>query len=261
MTIEKALEWAYREELPREEPDWLAVAGLEASAIGMADASGPMQRFLANPSQAINAPLNRWGVVGVRLMFERGPHPDALLIGRAVETLCSEAVTLAGPAPEPDGDTFGAEALWADAYARASARLPRCLRDVIIRRALAGDMQQWEEEAVSRVAITHENGRPRWYRLVEREAVTRDGRKTGEVERAEMIVDVRREPGRRPGKDCYQKYRLEPDPIWMIEARAVYTAWRAALDLLHAELEGQTTRVILMPAQSPWEPWQQPEAA
>jgi len=173
----------------------------------------------------------------------------------------AEAVTLAGPAPEPDGDTFGAEALWADAYARASARLPRCLRDVIIRRALAGDMQQWEEEAVSRVAITHENGRPRWYRLVEREAVTRDGRKTGEVERAEMIVDVRREPGRRPGKDCYQKYRLEPDPIWMIEARAVYTAWRAALDLLHAELEGQTTRVILMPAQSPWEPWQQPEAA
>lgn len=257
MTIEKALEWAYREELPKAEPDWGAI-GL-SQAPGMANASGPMAAFGENPSEAIDARMNCWGVVAVKTLFGSGPHPDAVQIGLAVDALCAEAVTMASVSlPESrglEGD------LWRDAYARAAERLPRRLKDIIIRRALTRDAGHWQGEPVQVVPVRDQFGNARWFRMVEREAVTRRGQKMGAMERVEMIVDIKREPRRRPRPDCYQKFRLEPDPVWMIEARAVYAAWRAALDVLFEDLEGRLEKITLLPSEAPREPWNEAEAA
>lgn len=258
MTIEKALEWAYREELPKAEPDWGAI-GLSQAPV-MANASGPMAAFGDNPSEALDARMNGWGVVAIKTLFGQGPHDDAIRIGDAVEWLCAEAVTLASIGrPMPDGTVAGD--LWADAYARAAERLPSRLKDIIIRRALTRDAGHWADEPVEVVPVRDQFGHARWYRMVEREAVTRRGQKMGVMERVEMIVDIKREPRRRPRPDCYQKFRLEPDPVWMIEARAVYAAWRAALDVLFEELDGGLERITLLPSEAPREPWKGQEAA
>lgn len=267
MTIEKALEWAYREELPKAEPDWGAI-GL-SHAPRMANASAPMASFGENPSEAVEARMNCWGVVAVKTLFGSGPHSDAVQIGLAVDALCAEAVTMAAPeAVIACGHIEGARAiddgelvLWMDAVTRAAARLPRRLKDIIIRHALTRDAGHWQGEPVQMVPVRDQFGNARWFRMVEREAVTRRGQKMGVMERVEMIVDIKREPRRRPRPDCYQKFRLEPDPVWMIEARAVYAAWRAALDVLFEDLEGRLEKVTLLPSEAPRAPWNEAEAA
>lgn len=258
MTIEKALEWAYREELPKAEPDWVEMGLLAAP--GMANASGPMEGFLANPSEAVEARINRWGVVPIKTLFGHGPHADAIQIGLAVDALCAEAVTMVGLSM-PDTSGGLADDLWADAYARAAERLPQRLKDIIVRRALTRDAGHWQNEPVQVVPVRDQFGNARWYRMVEREAVSCRGQRMGVMERVEMIVEIKREPRRRPRPDCYQKYQLEPDPVWMIEARAVYSAWRAALDVLFLDLEGRLERITLLPSEAPCEPWNTSEAA
>lgn len=247
MTIEKALEWAYREELPREQVEVQSLVAEALGSIGLADASGPMQRHLANPSAAIDAPLNRWGIVGVRFLFERGPHADAIQIGAAVEALCAEAVTMTLTEPLP-GIASPECPLWQEALEKAARRLPRRLRDVIIRRALAGDPKHWEEDAIATVPEKDPYGNPRWFRTVVQDLGG------GQTERVERIVDKKE---RRRHADCYQKFKLSPDPVWAIEARAVHLAWCAALDVLYEDLAGRMTRLRLEPRAAALEPWKE----
>ena len=119
----------------------------------------------------------------MRNLFERGPHADAIQIGIAVEELCAGAVTMALAEPLP-GSGATDDALWQEACAKAAARLPRRLRDVIIRRALTRDLRHWEEDAVNRVPLRDGFGNPRWYRMVARDLGG------GQTERVELIVKV-----------------------------------------------------------------------
>lgn len=249
LPIEKVLEWAYREELSREVPDLGAV--IAASAPGVAHACGPMAGWLENPSEAIDAPMNRWGVVGVKDLFGRGPHPDAVKVGQTVQALAGEVLNLPGVV-SLEGRC---KDLWVEAWQAAWQRMPARLEEMLVRWAVARPPLDFDLGDVREVPERYDNGKDKWFRLREREAISARGQKMGGVERVEVLVNVQREPGKRPRPDCYRKFRLEPSPVSALEDRLKYAAWRAAMDVLYYDLVGQLASIEVLPCAEPLEPW------
>jgi hypothetical protein len=235
LTIEAALRWAFREELPKQER-----GGIELGT-------------------RINA-TNRYGVVP--LLCDEEPHPDAVCIGEAVKGL--NRLDLEKPTdwnPIADLGDLGGYGRAAVEKALASEteivrggalRHRTRLEALIVQYAVLGDGERWKAEP-TKIAPVLKNGKAKWW-VRERRWVNKGNspdEKLGHWAEAEVSgVDAKGRP--RPGS--YHKFHLDPDPHLAICARIESQVWRSALDMLREEI-GELETIALKPSELPREPW------
>jgi hypothetical protein len=249
MTIEDALRWTYRDELPK----------AQVEARGPAAWGGPARlrgghEAAAEAADLWAVPDNRYGVVPDR-GGDGAPHADALAIHAAVLALDSLAPDLPadwggfadlelGPcAAEVARDVLagvfmsGGEGL----------RLRRPLSVLIRNFAILGLPDLTLDEPEQRVAVAA-NGKPRWFRKIQSVGAF------GEVH--EVEVDGYDPKAKAPYPDAYGKTYLDPCPVDVLVARMEAEVWRAALDVLVEDLAGSLEAVELLPStlcERPWE--------
>lgn len=250
--IEAALKWAYTVELPKTPRD---PAGPPAMRAGWA----AMSEWLDELSLA-GRDLNRYGVAPDP-MAETGPHPDAVTIH---ETVCAldhfildlpEGWSPLADFPNAAADADRLSALALERLCRVdpsgARKLRRAPRALIERHAIMGGCPDWRIEPFES-KLVQENGRTKWFR---RRLVWTQTVNGGEIEH-EVEVDGFDHKRRIPYADAYPKTVWEPDPLPGVMARGEYEVWRAALDVLAADLDGALTTWAVRPTARPWRPWE-----
>lgn len=245
--IEQWLGWAFREELPR------LGSGTVASGVGSTSWGG--MAGLAELGTLIDR-TNHFGCV-VDHSAERDPHPDAVTIGNAVLALrdvrfdAPEGYDLLGDIVLADATLPSAEEkteTMARGIGRAGLGHGRMPGNVI-RFAMLGVAPAWERpKVVTRRIVNGAQGRPAWFRKVER--CDGDGRPTFLVE-----VDGYDPIRKRPHRNAYRKHALVPDLGWIVAERAEYQAYVLALAELAAGLDGRLDGGVDAPELPLW-PWE-----
>lgn len=236
MSIERALQWAFREELPKDEPD-----------------SRTFAPKLAQGGNSLDVGVdNRWGVVA-SLAGDGPAHPDAQIIGGEVLALEGSEIGMPeGWNPLSDLGLTDGEA----AAVLAGFRLAGCMQahDLVRKHALLRDAPVWEAEVPERKLLKAErSGNPKWFRKVLQPYLTADNRtEYREIETPDGF-DVTK---RRPHEGAYTKTALDPDPKYALRDRAEYEIWRIALDVLFEALHGRLSEIVLEPSNQPIRPWE-----
>jgi hypothetical protein len=265
MTIEAAVAWAVRDELPKVGADPLGKM-VRAGAPNGCSSPALAAAMAGSMGGAIDARANRYGVVPDLAALDRlTAHPAALLIGEAMLGL--DAIEPAGfaewdafediedLAADPIAGPLLAQAK-ADArhQAGAMARMLGALSALMVKRAVLPMPRGWECGEVT-VEVLKDHGKPRWFRQVARPAQWNED---GEVIATEMVeVDGYNAKAGRPFPDAYRKHRLSPDPLLVALARAEWQLWRAGLDVILEDCARPALEmgVRLMPSALPMRPW------
>lgn len=236
VSVQKLLEWAFNEELPKAQRE---------NGGGFGPAADFWSRF-AELGTLVDVSVNAFGVVP-DFSGEGDPHPDAVAVAKAVAGI--------GPVEMPE-DWFPfpdwREALWplareAVAEWRREQGGPREILPIVISSAVLRRSPAWECDE-PKAAIVLRNGRPAWFA---RE--TRRDRLTGEDVAVE-VDGMNRRTGR-PVNGAYRKHALNPDPRAAILDRADYAAWRSVLARLAQTLDGHLSGHRLsadLPIAEPW---------
>lgn len=259
MGVEKFLSWAFVHEL----------------------AKGGGERGTAGAGSAWSA-LAQVAALGVRIqvghragdfggfVVESDPHPDALVAARAVRALAALVVDLP-PDWGPAGDVLAAcppdlvPVEYAEMVARSAAaarsriaglRMAEHVVALVIAQATLGGAPDWRIEPpkadLVRDSVT---GKPAWFIQVTREIGP------GMTETVELFgaANGRVLPG------AYRKWLLSPDPMPGLLARADYQIWRAAMDIVYADIasgvHGDLIAHALTPCAEPLAPWDGDAAA
>jgi len=241
VSIVKLLEWAYRQELPKAERPGGSFTGAASSSWGMVADYGVL-------GTVIDAPVNRWGVVPVHL--ESGnPHPDAMMVARAVAVLDGARVHL------PDGWTpfpewADSDGLVAETVARLRARLVLIsgaeIQTMLIARAVLGRTADWRGEEPGRVMIMR-GGKPAWFMKVAGQDAYGN--------RVDREVDGSNRRSHRPYPGAYRKYRLIGDVEGLVIDRFRRTVWALAVRHIASTVAGQMVEHELtaeVPTLAPW---------
>lgn len=253
MEIDRALRWAFVNELPK--------ARRDARAGELISSWRAVAAWAETMCETARDGVNRYGLVA--LDGECGePHADALLIGEAVLALDQIGFDL----PEdwrPDRDVDWPSDLRAQAVDEARRRACRradvgrgrdemrlAASTLVQRCAVMGDPPDWEIGETLCDFVRGASGRPRWFRRVELSAPGAFGDVVELVE-----VDGYDARAKRPHPDAYFKRRLEPSPVDALVRRAEYEVWRTAMDVLHEELAGRVS-FDLRPCAWPARPWE-----
>jgi hypothetical protein len=275
MTIEAAVAWAVRDELPKVGADavgqWVRASapnGVSSPALA-AHAAGSL-------GASVDARTNRYGVVpDFGALGRINPHPAALALGEAM--LALDAVQPGGFAEweafddlaDLAGDAIAAPLLDAarkDAQAQAGtmARMIGGLSSLMVKRAVLGAPRGWACGEVRAEVVCGSTGQPCWFRVVRLPAQWNE---EGEVTRwSEVEVDGYNAKAKRPYPEAYRKHRLIPDPLCVVMARAEWQLWRAALDVLAEDMVAQgdalaACGVEVLPSALPMRPWVEGMAA
>jgi hypothetical protein len=247
MTIEDAIRWAYREELPKS-PRPMAGYALPA----MPSSPGAVVDMVA---ETWALPDNAFGVVA-----DPGatcePHADAVAIHEAVTAL-DEVRAVMPPEWSAAGDV--------DLHGLDSVVQSRVIESLTVLEADGGRTLRMQPSMIVRtVAILGlpdmivdapelkvergANGKPKWFRRVS--AIDALGFPY------EVEVDGFDQKARRPFPDAYQRRFLDPDPVPSLVNRARGELWRAAMDLLFEDLSGTLSSIVLLPCAWPERPWE-----
>ncbi|MFN3549239.1 MAG: hypothetical protein ACK4U0_17265 [Mesorhizobium sp.] len=261
MTISEALEWAWRDELPK--------VPTSAGGAGGPRAGNAWNSILAfgEIGTVIDRQPNRWGCIPFDMAG--WPHADALAIADAVERLADCAIVA------PDGWNPMPELALLDAGMAARAAHDALLRAteddgagqrrfrtspglIVTRHAILGTAPDWrmDDPPVLRFEA-HDNGRAKWF--VQRETRQVIGSNHDGTDRVEVVtieVDGWSTKHRRPVTGSYRKPYLDPDPVPVMVARAEYEILVAALDMLHEALRGRLSSIDLAPCGWPVRPWE-----
>lgn len=257
--IEALLAWAYRDELPK-------AAASDHCALGPAAPRSGWQGVSSYGALLARVACNAYGVIP----FDQGGEPcaDAVRVAAAVASLDACALELPDDwSPLADLGDLGPEgaACCVRALDRVSLidrdgarRLKASPRRFVEKHAILGGCPDWRAETPALEPVRDiDTGRALWF--VKRR-FSSDGA-FGEVgEEVEMVVSVNSSTSRPPA-DAYRKFRLEPDPTDAAVARAEYEVWRAALDVLVADLDGALERFDVLPSPRAWRPWEEGEPA
>lgn len=247
MTIEDAVRWAYREELPKS-PRPMAGYALPA----MPSSPGAVVDMVA---ETWALPDNAFGVVADPGATGE-PHADALAIHAAVTALDDvRAVMPSEWSAAGDVDLHGLDdavqsrviegltVLEADGARTLRMRPSMIVRTVAIL-GLPDMVVDSPELKVERGA----NGKPKWFRRVS--AIDALGFPY------EVETDGFDPKARRPFPDAYQRKFLDPDPVPSLVNRARGELWRAAMELLFEDLQGALSSIVLLPCAWPERPWE-----
>jgi len=250
MDIERALQWAFREELPKV----AASPGARIRDFRPSENVGSMW-------DAAERVDNMYGVTP-DLYASGDPHPDALTIGDAVRWLDACPVVL--PAdwnPVTDLGLDADETREAVHHGIGQAtfigedgerRLKRGLLNIVRMGAVLFTRPIWEAEPVTREIVRGQNGKELWFRKVRIPYTTADGGTAyNEVETNGIDPKTRK-----PHLDAYRKVRLEPDPAPVVAERAEYECWAHALNALMEEMPPLMTSIEVEASSIPVRPWE-----
>ena len=244
LTIEQALRWAYRDELPKVRPDGTVTLGEMASAWDKVARYGELNAVIdENPYGVLHDPT----ALGE-------PHRDALRISQAVDELAGLLLDVPDDwEPIRDLGDLGeaGEACRARALEKIRTHAPRP-RQLVIKYALLRDPPDWQIERPVIRYVCSGNNKPKWFRRVP----WRDP-ETGHMH--EQEVDGWDSRARRPHVGAYQKTFLDPDPTMTVIWRAEWQVWVAALDVLQIELEGELESIDVRGSGRPLVPWEEPQ--
>lgn len=250
--IEALLRWAYVQELPKAGSGTVRHHAGPGAGVGGWDMVSDYAELLTLIDTA-----NQWGCVP-DFSAEAEPHPDAVLVGRAVAGLADlvfeapAGYDLLADIVLSDGSALS-EAERTDAHDRGLAlaringgRWPA----TIARLAILGRAPDWQGDGViARRTVAGPQGAPAWFRLIERPDAY--GRGTVMVE-----IDGYNRVGQRPHPGAYRKTRLVPDPAGLVERRAEYQAFVLTLAALAADLDGRLAAYrVSGPERGLW-PWE-----
>ena len=243
--IEKLLQWAYGEELPKEPRR--ARPGDFIAAWGAIAAFGETLAVVDEP--------NIYGVIADPFA-ETGPHPDALALAAAVADLDDFTLGDFGDWEAAAGlgldtaeiEMLTARALWQATVADREGRtvLKKAPRRLIEYHAIMGGCPDWTGEPAVKDWQRAQNGQPKWFRRVRMAESGYEYEADGWCGRT-----------KRPHRDAYRKPEWRPDPVPAIVARAEYQVWRAALDVIAAELAGRLAEHEVFFSARPWAPWEE----
>lgn len=267
MTVASALEWAWRDELPKMPSDF-------APGGGGPRAGNAWSSILAfgEIGTMIDRQPNRWGCIPFDVTG--WPHPDALTIAAAVDDLAGCTVDVPDgwhPMPEIAGISDGqlAARTVSDALDKATTlddegvRRFRTRADLlVIRFAILGLVPNWRLDAMPELRFeAHDNGREKWFvRRETRQVIGQNGDGTDRVEIVNVEVDGWSARLRRPVAGAYRKPFLDPDPVPVMVARAEYEIFAAAMCMLHDDLDGRLGSIDLVPTDWPVQPWADTES-
>lgn len=243
MTIDRAVEWAYREELPKSRD----LGGNIIFGAGIVDTSAGFATM-----QALGTlPDNVFGVV-VDPYAVTEPADEAYAIHDAVTRLEDVAIDIPfawGVASEFD---FGAchTSVMSRVEAAVGAINGAALVDLVRRVAILGAYDCEVDDFEVRPVRT-QNGMPRWFRKALIFRPTCDG---GEV-KIEVEADGYNPKSHRPYDDAYLKFVVDPDPVEALINRARMEVWRAAMDMVFADLGSLVGSLELEPCRLPTRPW------
>ncbi|MBC00013.1 MAG: hypothetical protein CML67_10805 [Rhodobacteraceae bacterium] len=253
--IEKLVTWAYRDELPKAVGGSGGIASIRSGYESITQ-YGELLTMIDR--------TNVYGMVPAFAADDDGPHADAVTVHRAVVALDGFDLDLPDDwTPMQELGQFGD--LGVQAVAVALDRLTRVTGDGrrVLRRgpgalvrhhAIMGGCPDWHGEVPEMCEVRGPNGGPLWFR---RKVERYDDAFGNPVEHAYEDADgwdVKRKVAKR---GAYRKYRLVPDPVPALVARAEYEVWHAALAVLVEDLAGvleaHEVRDTVRPAR-PWEP-------
>ncbi len=247
--IEEALRWAYRDELPK-------TPRAAPSHMPLVSQWRQVEEFFEELSLA-GLDENRFGLVADPFA-QNEPHADAIRIHEAVRALEEFDIDM------PDGWPWlgdGAGALRCGAGVRdlvfradrgGKLRLRFSVPMLIAHHAIMGDAPDWRAEDFTESVETWPNGRPKYFRKMRQWF---DG-PNGPVEDVfEVVVQTGHRAGGLPVEECYTKPVLDPDPTFEFVSRAKYEVWRAALDVLAIDLEGELETIDVQESARAREPW------
>lgn len=276
--IEKLLQWAYRDELPK------AQAGRDGVMVPACLGTGgdPVWRRgreMAELGTLVDhTALNRFGVVADR-HAEGEPHADAIAIAAAVVAYAGQGIAMPEgwdsledcvlePADRADAierglrRLAGIEHVVTERYTNPDERVERVHAEwrpgerlrvdpvaLVMTHAVSRTVPPWEAEQPVKRLSRGANGKARWFRMEERVCA-----ETGAV-LMRIEVDGINEVTRKPYADAYQKLEWVDDPALIVEDRALYEIWHAMLRMVAADLDGMMdAHEALPPARSP-RPW------
>lgn len=252
--IEKLVAWAYREELPK------AVAGGAGAPVmrGGYDAIVRYGELLTMIDRT-----NLFGVVPSFTADDGGPHADAVAVHRAVTALDGFDLDLPDDwTPMQELGAFGdlgaqAVAVALDRLTRVTGEGRRVLRRgpgaLVRHHAIMGGCPDWQCEVPEAREVRGPNGGPLWFR---RKVERYDDAFGNPVEHAYEDADGWDQIRKRAKRGAYRKFRLTPDPVPALVARAEYEVWHAALAVLVEDLAGVLAAREVRDTTRPARPWE-----
>lgn len=248
--IEELLRWTYRDELPRLDDRPSVFAAIRNGWAGV-------ERY-GELLTLVDVPTNAYGAV-IDLDATRGPDAAALVVADAVQALNDlDFVIPSDWNPIEDFGDLGplgpeavTEALDLMGLTNDSRQARRPMAALMMRQAIMGGAPDWRGDMPS-IEVVSDGGKPLWFRKV---FIPLAAGGDYEVE-----VDGRDPVARKPYRDAYRKFYLEPSPREAIIGRAEYELWCAALDMLSDELNKRLPDHAIMPHNRPARPWMQPQA-
>jgi hypothetical protein len=221
ITIEKLLEWAFREELCK------VGAGGGQVSLGYASA-GSSFNDVVELGTLIDRTPNTFGVIADFISTD-DPHPDALKVGRAVKALAKLEIEF--PASwNPLAEFDDPHGLIEDEIARFTSRADwradmwsgAAMVSLVTRVALLGRGPDWRIDGDIGFRLVMMGGKPAWF--IKTTVGAKDGRPY-QIETADGY-DRRKH---RPKAGAYRKFELKRSILVDIQARAEWQLWQDAL--------------------------------
>lgn len=254
LTIEKLLQWAFTEELPKG-------GGID----GLANANSAWRMLFASSWGRMAEFAELLTLVdmdrgGSDFHVEQGPaHPDALAVGRAVAEIGRTAFVLIPDDWNPMVDWIAGDELLAHHLAphverarsqyrsRTEAKQGALVVSLVTRCAVLAQRPEWQADA-PKLRMVMRGGKPAWF--VAREVTDTFGGKS--------VIEVQGMNGRshRPHQGAYRKLELSRDPLSDILGRLDYQLWVGALRRMEATLAGNLVAHRLEPWRCRMAPWQ-----
>lgn len=247
MTVRQALEWAYRDELPKDQ------TVLDPSARIACGPRGPvsMGAMLEGSGGADYRP-NGFGLV--RAVSGDAPHPDAVALARALRRACEK---VAGDGRHPlHENLFPAQVDPNDALACIGRHVAvYCDADQLMAVCISCAVQRCAPVTFDEVdvGLHTSNGRPVWFLRT-----TRPVYAAGEIVAEEFIeVEGWDHRARRPKPGAYTKTRYEPALHDLAEDHRRYELWESVLTAIVAdsELDEDLKVLVVNPTGEERRPW------
>lgn len=246
ISVENLLTWAFTQELGKVGVLADVGQGYSAAWSGMAE--------VAVLGTIIDRSPNAFGVVP-NFVYEGEPHPDAIVVGRAVHRLADLGFDIAnGWNPMTDWkDETGliaeeVERLATEQRGRSDRLSGQHVVSLVISVAVLQRGPDWHADEPKAVQLTS-NGKPAWF--VRRKAKDSLG-KIYEFE--DNGFDQRRQ---RPLKGAYRKWRLDRSIRGDVLSRLDWQLWQSALEQIHAWLSAKWRLsghelLPFVPSRQPW---------
>jgi hypothetical protein len=249
MTIEKAVAWAFREELPRDH---------SGAALRRPGSIRPGWGSVSSFAQLLAViDDNRFGVVPDLAGLEVPPHQDAITIGNAVMALGDRFTVpddwepLQDCALGPHAGRINREIIErmgvADGANMADRRLFVPPSRLVVRHAILGGCPEWDGDKPVEVVERLPDGRPRWVLRTRRAlplgSIGADGVPTMHTFEEERDGWCARR--RVPLAGAVLRTSFRPDPVALGVARAEYEIWHAALTAVADDVAGKLTDMRL----------------